>query len=328
MIGGKEILWEEIKTPLFADMMRQIYSHTQTVTRGISFGCNALRINVQYDNPDFKELLEEKFDLSEPYLGVPCLTFVRYKNVFGFKLPYEQYGYVSEDRRSALVFASSFGVFKSVISGYTSLCLEHLGHIPVHGSVFSVNRKGVVLTGGTLAGKTTTLLKLVSMAMRDGQEVKILTDDWAVISEGSCYYTARTFDHSVSLRERDLVENPDIRFCRHNDLVEIIRRRSKISMKPEDLYGLPVGADRIKLDVVILLKPLPGTADLRPIDAAEFADEVIDAAYHYPYISQSQIKAHKDFWMKAVARLKVFAFATRPMAGKLQDVDKIRRLLM
>ena len=328
MIGEKEILWEEIEAPLLADMMRKIYSHTQTVIRGISFGCDVLKINVQYDNPDFKELLEEKFDLSDPYPGVPCLVFIRYKSVFGLKLPYEQYGYVSDDRRSALVFASSFGVFKSVISGYASLCLEHLGHIPVHGSVFSVNHKGVVLTGGTLAGKTTTLLRLVNMAMRDDKEVKILTDDWAVISESQCDYTARTFDHSVSLRERDLVENPNIRFRCHDDLVEVIRRRSKISMRPEDLYGASIGTDQIKLDVVILLKPLPGTTDLKLIDATEFADEVIDAAYHYPYISQSQIKAHKDFWLRAVTRLKVFAFATRPIVGKFQDVDKIRRLLI
>ena len=327
MVGEKEILWEKIPNLRLEFILDKIRGSRQLFSSGVEFYNQPLKINIQYDNAGFDQLLEEKFKLSQAHDNVPCLTFVKNAEAIGLTLPYYQYGYISEDRRNAIVFASSFGVFKSVISGFASFCLDDAGYVPVHGSVLVANSKGIILTGGTLAGKTTVLLNLVELLIKSGSTVKILTDDWAVVSKQSQGYVAQTFDPSISLKEKDLVENPHLLFFRHNELVESIRRKVKVSIRPENLYGMPIGAGSIRIDAVILLKPEIGSDKLQLIDKDEFISEVIDAAYHYPYVSGDQIGRHREFWKGVVSELDVFSFATRPKEGRFQNIADIRRML-
>lgn len=327
MIGEKEILWEKIPCQRFNSILDRVCSSRKIFSSGIGFHTHSLNMNVQYDNGEFKDLLEEKFKLSESRAGLPCLTFVKNAESIGLILPYYQYGYVSEDERHAIVFASSFGVFKSVISGFASFCLDNAGYVPVHGSVLMTGSRGVILTGGTSAGKTTVLLHLVDALIKGGSSVKILTDDWAVVSKQEHGYVTETFDPSISLRERDLVDNPQLHFSSRYDLMEAIRKKIKISIRPERLYGQPVGVDNVRINAVILLKPEVGANRLEPIGGEEFASEIVDAAYHYPYISAEQVNRHRNFWKKAATEMSIFSFATRPIGGRFQNLDDIRSIL-
>lgn len=328
MTVEKEIFWEKISNLRFNFILDKIRKSRQIFSLGVGFYNQPLKINVQYDNAGFGQLLEEKFKLSKTHDNVPSLVFVKNAESIGLELPYYQYGYISEDKRNAIVFAASFGVFKSVISGFASFCLDDAGYVPVHGSVLAANSKGIILTGGTSAGKTTALLNLVELLIKSNSVTKILTDDWAVVSKQDQGYVAQTFDPSISLKEKDVVENPHLRFFSHDDLVESIRRKVKVSIRPENLYGMSIGTGSIGIDTVVLLKPEIGPGKLQHIDKDEFIAEVIDAAYHYPYISDEQIERHRKFWKGVVSELDVFSFATRPKSGKFQSMDDIRRRLL
>lgn len=327
MVGDKEILWQGIYEQEFKSLLKSILACTEVKTSGLIFKTQPLRMNIKYDNPEFEKMLQEKFILSEPFKNVPALTFLKYNPMFGFDLPYRHYGYVSRETDNALVFAASFGVLKSVISGYASLFASRNGYVPIHGSVFSVDQKGVILTGGTKAGKTTVLINLAELIRKDGKSVKILTDDWAIVRKHRECYIAETFDPSISLREVNLRENPHIKFRNHESLARLINERIKISVEPSELYDIETSVEKVRVDLVILLKPEPGEDKLQTIKKNIFASEVVDAAYHYPYISDYQVAQHRFFWEEMVSGVKFFSFFTRHSKGGFQSIEDIRRIL-
>lgn len=326
-IGEKEIEWELISQGRFDELYQRAIGGDELERRGISFPGIDFGLNVSYDNQEFEPLLREKFKLCLPYDKAPHLTFIRDYGRLGCELPYRHYGYVSDSLNAALVFASSFGIFKSTISGYASLLMDSRGFVPAHASVLSVCSKGLLLTGGSAAGKTTTLLNLVDWFLGLGESVGVLTDDWAIVTESGDNYVAESFDPSVSLQQRNLDENQHLRFHRHEDIQRTIAAQKKVSLCPEDLYSLPIGIKQVGLDVVILLVPEEGGGGLHPMDGHNFAREVIDAAYHYPYVSAEQIARHEAFWVKLAQKLSVFSFSTRGYGGLVQSIDALKELI-
>lgn len=327
MIGEKEIYWERVDQDRFQHLLDcSIKGIESAVASGLSFISHPLKINITYENPDFIGLLEEKFIITDLISGAPMLYFVKYDPSFGFSLPSKHYGYVAENG-DALVFASSFGVFKSVISGFASFQVAAHNYVPVHGSVFEVDGSGIILTGGTNAGKTTALINLVDPLISEGRSVRILTDDWAIVRKNKASYVVETFDSSISLKGINLKENPHLRFHNHKGLEDDIEKRVKVSLNPNSLYGRNVIADSVKLEAVVLLFPEDGSDVLQSVDGKEFALDVVDAAYHYPYVLDSQIHQHRIFWEKIASEIKVFSFFTRNMEGGFQDLTAIRRLL-
>jgi len=327
MVGEKEIIWEKVSRYRFRQLLDCSVKRVSLKISGLSFKTHALKINIAYDNLDFEALLKEKFFISDAFMDVPTLHFVKYDPDFGFKLPYKHYGYISEENEDVIVFASSFGVFKSVISGYASFFTAKDGYVPVHGGVIAVNGRGLILAGGTSAGKTTSILRLVDSLRRDIDDIKILTDDWAILKKEGSAYVVKTFDPSISLRENNLIENPHMRFHNHDDLVKSIREKVKVSIEPDKLYGSMMMTNVVHLNSVVLLRPEAGPNKLQIIEKSSFASEIIDTAYHYPYIYDSQIKEHQFFWENVANDLQVFSFSTRNSNGGFQNLDAIRRLL-
>ena len=227
----------------------------------------------------------------------------------------------------ALVFASSFGIFKSAISGYASLFMESRGYVPAHASVLSAAGKGLLLTGGSAAGKTTTLLNLVDWLLASGKPVGVLTDDWAVVMERNSGYIAESFDPSISLKQKNLDENRHLRFHHHEDIWQTVATQKKVSRSPEDLYGRTIGVEQVELDAVILLLPEEGDRSLHHVDVDSFAKQVVDAAYHYPYVSADQVRRHEAFWVKLAQRVPVFSFSTRGYGNPSQSIDALKELI-
>lgn len=323
----KEILWEEVSRKTLRKTKQSVGQYTRLISVGISFPDQNLHLNVSFDNPAFEELMREKFEVSVPYYQAPCLTFSKHSDNLGFKLPHENYGYVSSDRKNAVVFGSSFGVLKSVVSGFASLLKEDDGCFPVHGSFMIVDGKGIFFTGGTMAGKTTTLINLVGDFLRDGRKVFVLTDDWGIVGQTTTGYVAETFDPSISLKKQNLQDSPFLRFYQHGKIIRLIEEKSKVNFSPSALYNLPIATSKLGVDMAVLLLPEPGECHLMPIDKSVFAQSVVDAAYHYPYLDDIQIKRHIAFWHEFGSRLEVFQFHTRSMDGGFQCLDPIRRLL-
>ncbi len=326
-IGEKEIAWELLPRERFEDLFRKAVGVDVFEKHGINFPALGFGMNVSYDNPGFEPLLREKFGLCLPYDNAPHLTFVRDYGRLGFELPYKHYGYVSDTMDRALVFASSFGMFKSTISGYASLFMESRGYVPAHASVLLAGGKGLLLTGGSAAGKTTTLLNLVDWLLLSGESVGVLTDDWAVVAERDGGYVAGSFDSSVSLRQKNLDENRHLRFHRHEDIQQTVVMQKKVSRSPDDLYGRPIGVEQVDLDAVILLLPEEGDGNLHPVDIDSFAKKVVDAAYHYPYVNADQIRRHEAFWVRLAQRVPVFSFSTRGHGDPSQSIDALKELI-
>lgn len=325
--GEKEIAWKMLPQEQFKELFRRAVGGDILEKHGISFPAIDFGLNVSYDNTGFEPLLREKFGLRLPYSGGPSLTFIRDYGRLGFELPYKHYGYVSDVADEALVFASSFGMFKSTISGYASLFMDSRGYVPAHASVLSARGRGLLLTGGSAAGKTTTLLNLVDWLLEAGESVGVLTDDWAIVAEKESRYVAEAFDPSVSLRQKNLDENPHLHFHRHEDIQRMVAAQKKVSRSPEDLYGRPIGAEQVTLDAVILLLPEEGDGKLHSVDIGSFARQVVDAAYHYPYVNADQIGRHEAFWVKLAQKVPVFSFATRGFDGPSQSIDALKELI-
>lgn len=326
-IGEKEITWELLPRERFDDFFRKAVGDDTLEKHGISFPALSFRMNVSYDNLGFKPLLREKFALRFPYDNAPHLTFVRDYGHLGLELSYRHYGYVSDTMDMALVLASSFGIFKSTISGYASLFMESRGYVPAHASVLSAGGKGLLLTGGSAAGKTTTLLNLVDWLLLSGESIGVLTDDWAVVVEKNGGYVAESFDTSVSLRQKNLDENRHLRFHRHEDIQQTVVTQKKVSRSPEDLYGRPIGVEQVDLDAVILLLPEEGDRNLHPVDIDSFAKKVVDAAYHYPYVNADQIRRHEAFWARLAQRVPTYFLSTRGHGDPSQSIDALKELI-
>lgn len=326
-VGEKEIAWELLQQEQFMKVFQRAVGNNVLEKHGISFPSMGFGLNVNYDNPSFKPLLRQKFELNIPHENAPCLTLIRNHGHLGINFPCKHHGYVSEDMSEAIVFASSFGMFKSTISGYASLFMEHKGYVPAHASVLSVNGKGILLTGGSSAGKTTTMLNLVDWLLKSGESVGILTDDWAIIASQGDRYIAESFDPSVSLRQKTIDENPHLRFHYHEDLLSAIAMEKKVSLSPNRLYGQTVGVEKVSLGVVVLLLAEEGDGCLQEVDHDVFAKVVVDAAYHYPYVSAKQIHEHEAFWMQLALKLPIFAFATRGYDDPSQSINGLKELV-
>lgn len=325
----KEILWEKISQSRFSSILEAIgRRYVELISRGIHFETRNLRFNLKYGDRNFDALLAEKFNITDCcHCNVSCLYFIHHDGSFGFELPYRNYGYIDAKEKHAIVFADSFGIFKSVISGFASFLLQNLGYKPSHASVLVTEKQGVIFSGGYMAGKTTTLINLVDYLLKDNMQVGILTDDWAVLSKKHGKYIAETFDHSVSFNEKTVQENRHITFCRSNKIKELIGRQTKFSITPEQLSSSIRKTTEAEINKVVILDPHPGKSELQKITNKEFAQEMIDAAYHYPYIRQGQIYRHYNFWLELAKEIQVFKFATRSASGHFQNLEPLWRLL-
>jgi|GEM_PF-3762261 len=325
--GEIEIKWEMLSQSAF-DKLSSKVNRDNLELFGVKFPTQSLQINVSYDNQGFKQLLEEKFGLTAPYKDAPLLTFIRYDKSFGVDLPFKHYGYVSPDGRNAIVFAGSFGMFKSTISGFASYSMDAFGFVPAHASALEVNGKGILFIGGSGAGKTTMLLNVIEPLRVRGVSFSVLTDDWAIVKIDNDGVIAETFDPSISLKEKNLIENGNIRFYEHEALVQAIKERIKVSSSPDKLYGISATAHKINVDVIVLLKPDIGDAKLHISGGEELADIAVESAYHYPYVNDKQRNRHKDVRFKTAKRIPVYSFYTRSFDGNFQNLGALEEVIL
>lgn len=198
----------------------------------------------------------------------------------------------------------------------------------MHASILATTNKGIAFSGGCMAGKTTALINAVDYLLKNDMGLNVLTDDWAIICKEQSWYTAKTFDRSISLKAQTIQENPHIKFYQHASVVEAINRQTKISMPPEKLYPTTSSVSRVKINTMVILNPEPGKNEPTEINDDEFAQIMIDATYHYPYISQEQIQKHLNFWIQAAKEIKILKFATRTENGKLQNFQSLWRTIL
>lgn len=325
--GEIEIKWEMLSQDAFNTLYKEVLEEN-LISVGLNFPTQKLPLNVSYENENFATQLQEKFFVVEECVGAPYLRFVKYDPKYGVELPFVHYGYVAPDWSDVIVFAESFGIFKSVISGFASALVNPFGYIPAHASVLQIGDKGVLFVGGSGAGKTTTLLNLIEPLRSQGTDFGVLTDDWAIVKIANSNIVAESFDPSISLRQRDLDENPNTQFHHHGEIVRGIRERVKISLSPSHLYGIQANIDRVKIDVVILLNPTKGDDVLHHISADDLASSAVEAAYHYPYVDDLQVERHKEIWRKIAMMIPTYSFCTRSHDRVFQNLSAIREVIV
>ena len=321
-LGNREIDWEEVSQERFEHLMNLVDGDMPRV--GIVFPTMPQTLNVRYYEPQFLEKLLEKFELRAPHAMAPELVFVRHnEEKFGFSLPSKHYGYVERNGNRCVVFAGSFGMFKSTISGFASRQVADIGYLPAHSSVLSIGEKGVLFIGGSGAGKTTTLIKLVSRAIKERKIVRVLTDDWSVLSWHNGHLYAEAFDPSISLRQKDLDFHPDALLHNRESLVEQIAQKGKISLSPNELFGADIGTAKIRIDAIVMLKPAAGKPEIHEIDQLEFATAAVETAYHYPYVQETEKELHRRVWAQIHGRISTSSFFTRSFGEHPQSLESV-----
>ncbi|MFH1822734.1 MAG: hypothetical protein ABH830_03460 [Patescibacteria group bacterium] len=327
MIFAKEIYWEEIPYGKILLLEKRIRKETSLNEFGINFTEPNIKLLVEYDNLNFYELLDQKFSICKANDCVPMrLICISCQTALNLQIPYPNYGYVADNRKLVIIFAKSFGVFKSVISGVASLYLENESYSPMHASVISTNTTGVAFAGGCSAGKTTTLLNVADSILRINLECRILTDDWAILRKSGSHYIAHSFDRSISVTKKTLAENEHLVKIQRHELLQKLKTSKKISMLPSKMFNAKVDAMEVKIDTIIILNPTLGGNSLQKISAKDFIDVMINSAYHYPYINKDQIAHHREFWQKVFNKVRTFMFYTRNSDDSLQRFDSILQL--
>lgn len=324
-----EIKWQRIPSAEFEKKLGaiEVEKQVQFIRKTISFGNFPLGMTVAYDNREYLGLLQEKFLVNDAVRAEnPSLYFLKSEEA----LPWPNFGLVKEgtEIEQIIVFAPSFGLLKSVISGFASYCHESEGYYPVHGSAFSNNGNGVLCIGGSGAGKTTTLLTILQQLRKIGTPITVLSDDWCVVRNRHNSLTAYSFDPSISLRECNLLEN-DMRDCNgYESFSTELRVRKKMSFSPDMLYGKGTKVESLHIRRIFFLDPSPGPATLQQLPTEEVAEKIVEAAYHYPYVSEAQKKEHRMFWQDVQARIPTYAFHTRSMDGSWQSIDAIMEAII
>lgn len=330
--GDKEVEWGLVESSFFNQMLKRSAEIAKLRTQEVAFHDFDLKIKVVYDDPAYQNLLIEKFYVTDSlhFQTDSQMHFVRHRYDHKVQLPFRNYGFVNEEnQRETIVFAPSFGVFKSVISGFASFCYEGEGYYPVHGSVLQVNGHGVLFIGGSMAGKTTTLINIAHDMLKRGKVVQVLGDDWSVVKwQASGDLVAETFDPSVSLRKRNLEENLNVTFACQDWLFEQFATREKLSLPPYILYGNESTTNAVKIDRIVLLRPHPGPCSLRKEESdEEVARQIVHDAYHYPYVTEDQKDRHAAFWCDVQKRIEILCFNTRPDEGGRQSLAPIEEML-
>lgn len=323
----KEIYWEEVSGEEFKAIVpgKELEKLQRTSIKFETLPSGGM--NVYYDDPTFLDGLEEKFVLSEFVATFPVLIFTKYNSRKHNIVPkYSHSGYVQDDGQNVLIFGSSFGLLKSVVSGFASYLLARKSFVPVHASVASFNDRGFMFIGGHAAGKTTTLFHLINFAKERKQVFKILTDDWAVVQFSNGVYSAKTFDSSVSLTKQ-LFDQYPLLFPNKKKLLKRIGANKKISINPNEVYEQDVSSSLIKVQTAIIMDPQVGKPCLHALDSGEFARYVTESAYHYPYTQDGLINNHIAFWEKYAECFDVYRFCTRCQEGKHQSLHPIEDLL-
>jgi hypothetical protein len=320
---GAEIAWQSVSPEKMHELSRA-HSSAESRTHGILFptmpdSC----LNVTYADASFFSRLNEKFLVSEQLPDAPSLTFVSESSQRSDDEIAQ--GYVTSDRRDALVVGEGFGLFKSAISGFASYqCLDE-NLVPAHAAALSINGVGALILGGSCAGKTTTSLLLTGLAQARKLPFQLLADDWVVVQQANGRLIAKSFDPSISLQTQDMLLASDTHFEIPEPLKERMASGAKISVKPGDIFGKSVGVDEIVVDLVIVLHPYPGPEIYQAINSTTFASAAVDSAYHFPYTNADVVDAHIAFWRAAFEQIRVVSFATRP--NELGTVKPVHSLL-
>lgn len=321
----KEIEWRREHGEEFKQL-KSVCTSLHLISSTISFALMGLKLNVHFQHPSFIDRLREKFDISESRdVALPAMFFVDKARNPNKSERGGNYGYVSPCGIKSVVFSNEFGIFKSVINSFASYLVASEGYVPVHGSIVEVNGHGILFTGGHNAGKTTALVNFIDDSIRTGDSVKVLTDDWAVVRKEDGHYVARTFDPSISLRFSDLQDNPHLVFADSKHLQWLFSKRAKISLPPNDLYGVDCSTQEVRIQTIVAL-----TDEMRkPVMTSQPTDNepqaIVDAAYHYPYVDSKQVASHVSFWDEAIGQLRFFSFARGNPEDKVKNINLLRK---
>ncbi|MBU4387794.1 hypothetical protein KJ644_05025 [Candidatus Dependentiae bacterium] len=324
----KEIEWRRSERAEF-ETLKGACNARHLISSGLSFALMGTKLNVHFQYPSFIDKLRDKFDIFEcRNVEIPEMFFVDKSRNPRQSERGGNYGYVSQCGGKAVVFSNEFGIFKSVINGFASYLVASVGYVPVHASIVEVNGHGILFTGGYHAGKTTVLINFIDDLIRAGDSVKVLTDDWAVVRQESGCYVAKTFDPSISLRFSDLQDNPQLVFAGSEHLKWRFGKMAKISLHPDDLYGMDCSTEAVKVRTIVLLTDETRTSVITTAIRDDEPRAIINAAYHYPYVDVEQVAKHMSFWNEAIEKLRFVSFAHGNSGDKVKNINRLRKEIL
>jgi len=257
-------------------------------------------VTLYYYAGDKKGLVDELRPGRADFVETPCLGL-----------------YAKESQLGLIAGLDEYGLMKSTALGLHSRVLFDDGWYPVHGAVFQIAGKGVILIGHHGAGKSTALLGLMHRARDKKVCASLLTDDWAVARmHGTGKVEIRAIDDRISFSERLAKENPEL------GILELIPKKRPAGI---DKFWIPINdvfpgtaRKRLLLDAVVVLVPLAADHLIRQANSEEVCEILSDSAYHMPDCGGVADKL-RIFWRLVLASRPCLLVDSRYSKGRRDE---------
>lgn len=294
-----QITWDFVKKN---DISKLVTDFNSVLKYRYNIKCNHLIENIEIltDKKEYQDLLLEKYNLEGEKGKKLLLYYVSIED----KSKSKGYVYYSNTEIIAFVFGYSFGYLKTVISGLVSLYLRKFNFFPIHGAVFSIDDKSVLIIGSSGAGKSYSLIQSLSKYGQN-RKVKVLTDDWAFLKYENKSLVAKVIDNSVSIEKKYLEQVKHLLADYDLSLIRFLNR-NKSSFSKKDFNDIEF-VNEIEINEVYILE----TKNDYDIETIDLVCKTID---FFPFRNEIEEYKYKKF-------LKVIFSSLSIKRIKFQSID-------
>lgn len=285
-----QILWNFIKKEYINKLVTDFNS---VLNYKYSIKCNHLIENIEIitDKKEYQKLLLEKYNLEVIKERKLLLYYVSIED----KNKSKGYIYYSDTEIVAFIFGYSFGYLKTVINGLVSLYLREFDFFPIHGAIFSIDNKSVLIIGSSGAGKSYSLIQSL-FKYGQNRKVEILTDDWAFLQYKHNSLVAKSIDNSVSIEKKYLEQIKNLLIDYDLSLKRFINR-NKSSFSKNDFNNIEF-LNEIEINEIYILEN-KNDCDLETIDL------VFKTMDFFPFKNELEKYNYKIFLKKIFSSLPI-----------------------
>jgi hypothetical protein len=307
-----EVAWQTADTDIASNAMTagDAFNTTVDLSR-----LDCPNINISNIPAAYRDLLVEKFDLRD-YDPSSVSLDVR-PRIEGTGHPL--CGLVLSSSRQYIIFDTSFGIIKSLVSGIASALVQSAGWTPLHAACISIEGRTALLVGGSQAGKSTLVFELAAQCVRTSRQFAILTDDWVVVRQDLHQIEVKSFDATLSIDRVVAAKFETSLVLPDAVLRDVVERGRKHSAPAESTLRGASSFSRAQVDAIFALYPFEGTNPPEQMMPSDFAESAVACSYHYPYATQSEIQSHIARWEEIGARLRPVLVPTRTKARTAQQ---------
>lgn len=328
-----ETTWIPLKQHIIDDISKQLNISTNYIDFSIN-EVNSMNFRIYVNS---QEVINGFRTLFEPTSQTCTECFILYVDIFSceklkeilslkYNINTHCIGLFDETSKVGLISGdSAFGLIKSTVIGIYSFYLQKFKMFPVHAAILDYKDNGCLFIGAGGAGKTSIILNLMTKLRN---QMKILTDDWAVLSEDANKIIAQSIEKRISYKNIHIHENEyitELLIAYNNNYITGL---TKVYVNPEDIFGEHSFVNISNIQKIVVLFPINTGKFLYPITIKNVLDMFISTTYHMPNCNSQFVHQHRQFWENNFQNIPVWACETRhPIENRESLYEKLIALL-